>query len=116
MGKELVLQKSIEINADLPKVWDALTNPDWTVKYMHGLEVISDWEEGSPIVWKGISDGKDFIRKGRVLKKIPGKYLRISDFNPNSGLPDVEFNYSIVTYELSTKNNFTLLQIKEENL
>jgi hypothetical protein len=30
-----------------------MTNPEIIKQYMFGTNVISDWKEGSPIVWKG---------------------------------------------------------------
>jgi uncharacterized protein YndB with AHSA1/START domain len=45
--KELIVRNSIIINADAAKVWNVLTSPDQTKKYMFGCETVSDWKQGS---------------------------------------------------------------------
>lgn len=58
MSKKLVVEKSVKLNADLSNVWEALTNPEITKKYIFNCEAISDWKVGSPIIFKMTSDGK----------------------------------------------------------
>ena len=57
MGENLTAKSSITINASIAKVWEALVNPSIIKQYMFGTEVVSDWKEGSSIVWKGIWKG-----------------------------------------------------------
>ena len=52
MKNELIVKKSIKVNADISAVWDALTNPEMTKKYFFDYEAISDWETGSVIEFK----------------------------------------------------------------
>ena len=52
MENKLVAKACVEINAPVTKVWDALTNTKLIKKYMFGTEAVSDWKEGSKIVWK----------------------------------------------------------------
>lgn len=56
---ELQVKKTIILNAEISTVWDALTKPQWTKRYMFGVEVISDWKVGSPILWKGRLKGDE---------------------------------------------------------
>ena len=58
MQRGLIAKATITINAPVERVWDALVNPGIIKQYMFGTEVVSDWEEGSPIVWKGEWQGK----------------------------------------------------------
>ena len=51
-NKGLIAKASISIDASVDRVWNALTNPDIIKQYMFGAKVISDWNEGSPIVWR----------------------------------------------------------------
>ena len=53
MSKGFIAKASIIIESAVVQVWDALTNPAVIRQYMFGTNVVSDWEEGSPIVWKG---------------------------------------------------------------
>jgi len=38
--KQLIVKKTLEINAPVSKVWDTLTNRDLTSQYMFGCELI----------------------------------------------------------------------------
>ena len=49
----LIARSSLIIAAPADKVWQALVTPAAIKEYMFGTTVISDWKEGSPIVWKG---------------------------------------------------------------
>jgi uncharacterized protein YndB with AHSA1/START domain len=53
MNKGIIAKASISINVPIAKAWDALVNPEMTKQYMFGTNVVSNWEVGSPIVWKG---------------------------------------------------------------
>ena len=68
-NKGLIAKESISINAPVGKVWDALTNPEVIKQYMFGTNVISDWKEGSPIVWKGEWQGKKYEDKAESSDK-----------------------------------------------
>jgi len=46
------------------KLWDALTNPEFSRQYWFGMAVTSDWKTGSPVHY--ISDGKAKV-EGKVL-------------------------------------------------
>ena len=114
MKKELVVKKTVKLNAETSNVWEALTNPALTQKYMFGCEVISDWKVGSPIIWKGFSEGKEIVFvKGKIVNIVPGKLLQFTAFDPNSGLEDVPPNYTTVTYELSPESEQTVLSVTQ---
>ncbi len=50
MEKPVHVYKSF-IKATAEQVWDAITNPEQTVKYFYGTAVASDWEVGSPMTY-----------------------------------------------------------------
>ena len=58
MKKELIVNKTFEINTDLLDVWDALINPEKIKKYFFGIDFITDWEVGSPILFQYEMEGK----------------------------------------------------------
>jgi uncharacterized protein YndB with AHSA1/START domain len=113
--KVLIVNKNISINASAEKVWEAITNPELTKKYMYNSEVISEWKEGSTIIWRDAGSRKVHV-KGIIKEIRPGKLLQTIDLSLDSGLPDVESNYSRVTYELKNDNGKTLLIVTEDNL
>ena len=53
MKKDLVVRKTVKINANASKVWNALTNPKMIKKYLFGTKVITSWKEGSEIIFQG---------------------------------------------------------------
>jgi uncharacterized protein YndB with AHSA1/START domain len=110
MGKPLIVKNNITINAPASKVWDALTNPEQTKKYMFGCETVSDWKPGSPLEWKMNHQGQELIAvKGEIIDIRPGKFLAYTTIDPNSGIADIPENYLTVTYELEEKDGWTVL-------
>jgi len=114
MDKELTVKSSITINATAAKVWDALTNPEQTKKYMFGCETVSDWKAGSPLLWQANYEGKDTVFvKGSIVRIEPEKFLAYTTFDPNSTIEDIPANYLTVTYDLSAKDGQTLLTVTQ---
>lgn len=114
--KKLVMEKSIELNADISKVWDALTNPAIIRQYFFGTEAISDWKEGSPLYFKGEWNGKAYMDKGTILKLVPGTLLLYSYWSSFSGAEDVPENYANITYHLTPLKSGTKLTIMQDNI
>jgi uncharacterized protein YndB with AHSA1/START domain len=115
MDNKLIAKATTTINASASRVWEALTNPKLIKQYLFGAEVISDWKEGSPIIYKGIYEGKIYEDKGSVLKVEPEKLLLITHWSPLSGSPDTPENYHKVSYELGVENGSTQLTITQDN-
>ena len=115
MDKKRIAEATTTINAPASRVWEALTNPKLIKQYLFGADVISDWKEGSPILYKGIYEGKAYEDKGSVLKVEPEKLLLITHWSPLSGSPDTPENYHKVSYELSAEDGSTRLTITQDN-
>jgi uncharacterized protein YndB with AHSA1/START domain len=113
--KELIASASITINAPIARVWEALVNPDMIKQYMFGTDVVTDWKEGSPIVWQGEWQGKAYQDKGTILKIDQERVLQYSHFSPLSGQPDVPENYHTVTIELSGQGRQTNVSLSQDN-
>jgi uncharacterized protein YndB with AHSA1/START domain len=111
----LIAKAQITINAPADKVWDALINPDAIKKYMFGTTVISNWKEGSKIVWRGEWKGKTYEDKGVILQLKSKTKLQYSHFSPLTGQPDVPENYHTVTIELTEKNGQTTVFLSQDN-
>ncbi len=111
---EKFIRNTIAINASAEKVWDALVNPEQTKKYMFGCAAISDWKVGSPLIWKMIYEGKDFIPvKGDIVSIEPNKKLAYTVIDPNSAIEDIPENYLMVIYELKAENDQTVLTVTQ---
>ncbi|HXB35356.1 MAG TPA: SRPBCC domain-containing protein [Puia sp.] len=111
MSHPLTISNSIDIHAPATKVWNALTDPAETKKYMFGCEALSDWKEGSPLIWKGNFNGVEVVAVKGTIKKIrPAKYLEYTVIDPNNPkIPDLPGNYLTVTCELTENNGMTTL-------
>jgi uncharacterized protein YndB with AHSA1/START domain len=114
MDKNLIARASIIINASREDVWKALVNPEAIKQYMFGTTVVSDWHEGSPIVWKGEWQGSSYEDKGVILQLKPGRTIQYSHFSPLSGVPDRPENYHTVTIELSADGSQTHVALAQD--
>ncbi len=115
MDKNLIARASVTVNAPSAKVWDALVNPQAIKQYMFGTNIVTDWQEGSPILWKGEWQGKPYKDKGVILQFKPGRTIQYSHFSPLSGVPDRPENYHTVTIELSPEGKQTRVSLSQDN-
>ena len=115
MDNKLIAKATTTINASTSRVWEALIDPKLIKQYLFGADVVSDWKEGSPIIYKGTYEGKTYKDKGSVLKVEPEKLLLITHWSPLSGSPDTPENYHKVSYELVVENGSTQLTISQDN-
>lgn len=114
MTNELFIRNSISIQAAPAVLWDLLTNPEQTRKYMFGCETVSDWKPGSSLLWKGVHEGKEMVFvKGDVVKIEPNKLLVYTVFDPYASMPDIPENYLTITYELVPENGATTLKVSQ---
>ena len=115
MTENLVANADVTIKGSASEVWDALVNPEKVKRYMFGADVVSDWQVGSPIVWKGEWKGKPFEDKGRVLEFQPDKRLRYSHFSPLAGAADRPENYHTVTIQLDGDDGDVHVALSQDN-
>jgi uncharacterized protein YndB with AHSA1/START domain len=111
---DIIARSSITIDAPADRVWDALVNPAAIKQYMFGTNVTSDWKKGSPIVWKGEWQGKQYEDKGVIRQIEPGRALQYTHFSPLSGLPDKPENYHTVTIQLLSEGDRTRLSLTQD--
>ncbi len=110
----LVVKNEITINAPAWRVWEVLTKPEYTKKFMFGCAAISDWKKGSLLEWKGNIGGKEgVVVTGKIIEVDPGKFLAYTTFDPNAGLEDRENNYLTVTERLTEQDGKTMLAITQ---
>lgn len=103
------------IAAPADRVWKALTDPAQVKQYMMGATVASDYEEGSPITWKGEIKGKSFADHGVVKRVTPNQLLEYTHFSPMEGKPDSPENYHTVTVQLTPDGSATRVSLAQTN-
>ena len=115
MEKSLFVKNTITINATAAKVWDALTNPEQTKKYMFGCKTVSDWKAGSALLWQAMYEGKNMIFvKGNIVHIEPNKLLAYTTIDPNNqAIADIPENYLTVTYTLTEENAQTIFTVTQ---
>ena len=114
MQEPTFINNTITILASSKKVWNVLTNPEETKKYMFGCETVSDWKPGSELLWRGEYEGKAMVFvKGHIVEIDPEKQLIYTVIDPNSTIDDLAENYLTVTYRLAEKEGETILEVTQ---
>ena len=112
------IEKTILINALPATVWNALPHPDLMKQWMGepdmGIEIVTDWEVGNPIVVTGFHHIQ-FENIGRVLHFEPPKVLRYNYRSSLSRLPDNPDNYTVIEFRLTPLKDQTLLALALSN-
>ena len=110
----LYVTNTLVIDASPEKVWQVLTEPSQTEKYMFGCKTVSDWKVGSPLLWQAFYEGKDTVFvKGFVLEINPPFKLEYSVIDPNGTIPDLPENYLNVSYTLEGADEKTVLTVSQ---
>ena len=110
-----VARASIDVQAGPDKVWRALTDAKMIKEYLFGTEAVSDWKVGSPIIYKGVWQGKVYEDKGKILEMVPNRLLKSTYWSGMSGLEDKPENYNTVTYELAEHGGRTTVTVSQDN-
>lgn len=115
MSDPLIAEAEIVIQASAEDVWKALTEPDLIEKYLFGTRVETDWQVGSPIVYRGIWQGKAYEDKGVILDVVPQRRLASTFWSALSGVPDEPAYYKNVTYQLVPQGDATHVSVTQDN-
>jgi uncharacterized protein YndB with AHSA1/START domain len=107
---------TISINSSREKVWDALTIPEQVKKYFFGTNLVTTWEVGSPIFFRGEWEGKAYEDKGTVLSFTPPKSLSYDYWSPFGGMEDKKELYQILSYELAETPEGVQVTISQSNV
>jgi uncharacterized protein YndB with AHSA1/START domain len=111
----IVATAEIAIAAEPDRVWETLTDPAAVKQWMFGTDLETDWQVGSPIVWKGEYEGKAYEDKGEVLVYDAPQRLSVSHFSPTTGQDDVPENYHTLVYELTPVDAGTHVTLTQDN-
>jgi len=116
MSKKLTAKASITIKADRQMVWKGLTDPKLIKQYFFGTETESEWKKGSPIVFRGVWEGKPYEDKGTILDVDPPNFIKYNYWSNFSGTPDIPENYANITYSLRSSGNQTHLDVTQDGI
>ena len=114
MKHDLIATQSVEINTELSKVWNVLTNPEIIKKYLYGTKIITDWKVGSKIIFQGEFKGQKYCDMGVIMQNVFHELLSYTFWSSFTGLENKPENYSLIAYNLasieSMKTKFTWTQ------
>jgi uncharacterized protein YndB with AHSA1/START domain len=106
------IEKTVKLKAQPDEVWEALTNPEITKQYFYGCEAISEWQVGSPLIFKFKSDEHETIPVKGVVKVVePSTYLEHTCFD--SDFENDPAKHTIVTYSLLPDGDKTKLTVTQ---
>ncbi|GAB4406955.1 MAG: SRPBCC family protein [Bacteroidia bacterium] len=104
-----------QIDASPEAVWQVLTDPAIVWQYFFGSELVTTWEVGSTIVFRGEWEGQPYEDKGTVLAYTHNQSLAFSYLSNWSNLPDEPDNYLHITYTVEAVGGGTRLTITQTN-
>lgn len=111
-----ITSASKTIKAPIQIIWDAITKPEHVKEYFFGTNLVTTWNVGSPILFKGEWEGKAYEDKGTVLFFNPPHSLSYSYFSPLSGSEDKPESYQILTYTLEEIEGGVTVTIGQSNI
>ena len=99
------------------KLWQALTDGDFSANYWFGFRVKSDWKTGSPIYVRNADflEGKGNL-EGKVIACDPPRRLTYTFTRPADPLAAQRKGPSQVTYEITPVGPMVKLTLTHENL
>ncbi len=116
MGNNIIAEVSITIVAERKSVWEALTKPQLVKEYFFGTTLSTTWEPGSPIIFSGEWQGKQYQDKGTVLAYTDNEMLQYTYWSSMSGQEDKPENYVPVTYRIGGDDGNVTVTILQENI
>src|SRR5688572_30991905 len=108
MINDVIITRSVLLNATPERVWEALTHPGMTKQYYYNCEVSCDWKTGSSVRWKGTYQGKELDAEGKILDIVPGRKIKYSGFDRMvegdiSRQGDIYITHEIIPHGAKTK-------------
>ncbi len=112
MNEDHVVRKTIRIEAEIDKVWDALTNPEITKKYFFNCEAISDWKVGSRLDFQTRVEGEDTVVVTGIITAIePNSVLEHTCYIPE--FENDPSKHTDVTYKFESENGSTVISVSQ---
>ncbi len=107
MGKELTFIYVFYIRTTPERLWEALTNPEFTRQYWGGNANVSDWKKGAK--WQHVDrDENDNVYVvGEVLESLPPKRLVLTWADPDDTADSSRVTFEIEPIEDMVRLNVT---------
>lgn len=112
----LKITKSIQINASVMRVFDALTIPEQIKNYFPVDSVESDQCQGGGFVIHGQANDQPFTDFGTIDRFEPGKEFQYTYWSTNHGTDRLPENHMTIRYTLRENDEGTNLELSHTNL
>ncbi len=110
------IKKELVIDQEVEAVFHALTTSEEIVKYYPLKQVVSDWQVGSKVLYKGEIEGAAFTDFGHIeILNEPVEY-KYSYWSDNHGTPRTPENHLTIHYELRSIGSKTQLVMTQANI
>lgn len=116
MNTNIIAEVSTVIAAEISATWQALTKPEIVKEYFFGTNLSTTWEPGSPIIFTGEWQGKQYKDKGTVLAYNHEEMLQYTYLSGITGKEDKPENYQVLTYRIGGENGKVTVTIIQENI
>jgi len=103
---------NVFIRATPEQIWDAITKPEFTAQYFHGVHVRSTLEPGTPFA-QFAGDGETVVMQGEVLESDPPRRLVLkwrNEFRPELKAD----GYTLCTFEVEREGEMVRLTVSHE--
>ncbi|MEH6458229.1 MAG: SRPBCC family protein [Cocleimonas sp.] len=110
------ISKKIHINASREQLFMTLTSSEEIPKYYPLIEVQSQWELGSEVLYKGEMNGSAFTDYGVIEKLDSPSVYSYSYWSDNHGTERLPENHMAISYQLSESNDGTDLTVIQSNI
>lgn len=99
--------------APVDRVWRTLTSDDGHSAMMFGSTVVTDWQEGHAIEWRGEWQGRTFADRGVIVDLDPPRSLVVTHYSPLSGRPAEEATHCL-TWTLRPEGESTRVALVQD--
>jgi uncharacterized protein YndB with AHSA1/START domain len=111
INHDLKVEITEKFDSNVSEVWNALTDKESVRQYFFGTELNTNWQPGSPIIFKGNWEGQGYEDRGKILEVEKEKHIKYTYLSSFSGLPDLPENYSTITYQLQAEGQGAVLTV-----
>ncbi len=97
---KLATTTQIKLSIVAKDLWEYLTNPTLTTKYLFNCAVNCNWQVGSDITWEGTYNDQKVFQKGKLLAYDKNKSLKYTTIDPGSKYNDEAIHIIHVNYQV----------------
>lgn len=110
------IEKVIQISAPRDRIFSAITSSNEIPKYYPLKEVVSTWEVGAEVLYKGEVDGAPFTDHGVIESLNPPSCYAYRYWSDNHGTECTPENHIFISYTLEETSQGTELKLVQRNI